>query len=126
MHLTAKEFALLVALVEAHGRVLSRLDGEGRSMRTRFMTRLGPEAGDAIEAFLAQALSAEGRGVTDLERFADALARLNVTVKREMDEPRGEVRVMTAHGSKGLEAPIVFLPETVSAGAGRASPLFVY
>ena len=106
-----------------YGRVLSRLDAAGRSMRTRLVTRLGPEAGDAIEEFLAQALSAEQRGVCDLERFADGLSRLAVSVKREMDEPRGEVRVMTAHGSKGLEAPIVYLPETVGAGAARGSPL---
>jgi len=106
-----------------YARVLSRLDAAGRSMRTRLVTRLGPEAGDAIEEFLAQALAAEQRGVADLERFADALSRLTVSVKREMDEPRGEVRVMTAHGAKGLEAPIVFLPETVGGGGGRASPL---
>ncbi|OYX35587.1 MAG: double-strand break repair helicase AddA [Caulobacterales bacterium 32-69-10] len=106
-----------------YGRVLNRLDRDGRSMRTRMVTRLGPEAADAIEEFLAQALAAEARGVMDLERFADALAGLTVAVKREMDEPRGEVRVMTAHGAKGLEAPIVFLPETVGAGAARGSPL---
>jgi ATP-dependent helicase/nuclease subunit A len=106
-----------------YSRVLNRLDASGRSMARRIATRLGPEAGDAVEAYLAQALAAEARGVCDLERLADALARLNVTVKREMDEPRGEVRVMTAHGAKGLEAPIVFLPETVSAAGGRASPL---
>ena len=106
-----------------YGRVLSRLDPAGRSVAQRIATRLGPEAGDAVEAFLAQALAAEQRGVHDLERFADGLSRLNVTVKREMDEPRGEVRVMTAHGAKGLEAPIVFLPETVSAPPGRMSPL---
>jgi ATP-dependent helicase/nuclease subunit A len=104
-------------------RLTTRLDGHGRSMRQRFVTRLGPEAGDALDEVLAQALSAEARGVHDLERFADAVSRLNLTIKREMDEPRGEVRVMTAHSAKGLEAPIVFLPETVASGAVRGSPL---
>ncbi len=108
---------------ELYGRLLARLDGSGRSMRQRFLTRLGPEAGDALDEFLAQALAAEGRGVFDLERFADAVSRLRLTVKREMDEPRGEVRVMTAHSAKGLEAPVVILPETVSGGAARGSPL---
>ena len=119
----AKTEAAARAPFDFYSRVLSRLDSRDRAMRARFMTRLGPEAGDAVEAFLAQALAAEGRGIADLERFADGLSRLNVTVKREMDEPRGEIRVMTAHGAKGLEAPIVFLPETVTAGQGRASPL---
>jgi ATP-dependent helicase/nuclease subunit A len=104
-------------------RLTTRLDGEGRSIRQRFVTRLGPEAGDALDEVLAQALSAEARGIHDLERFADAVSRLNLTIKREMDEPRGEVRVMTAHSAKGLEAPIVFLPETVSGGTVRGSPL---
>ncbi|MFO1014102.1 MAG: double-strand break repair helicase AddA [Caulobacteraceae bacterium] len=95
------------------GRLLARLDGEGRSMRQRLRTRLGPEAEDAIDEFLAQVLVLEQSGVRDLESVADALAGLDVMVKRELDEPKGEVRVMTTHGAKGLEAPIVFLPETV-------------
>ena len=111
-----------------YARLCSRLDADGRSMRQRFVTRLGAEAGDALDEVLAQALAAEGRGVRDLERFADHIARLDITVKREMDATRepgqgGEVRIMTAHSAKGLEAPIVFLPETVSGGAPRGSPL---
>ena len=111
-----------------YSRLFSRLDIAGRSMRQRFLTRLGPEAGDALDEVLAQALAAEGRGVFDLERFTDQAGRFDITVKREMDAPRepghgGEVRIMTAHSAKGLEAPIVFLPETVSGGAPRGSPL---
>ncbi|WP_174301808.1 double-strand break repair helicase AddA [Caulobacter sp. S45] len=111
-----------------YSRLFSRLDTAGRSIRQRFVTRLGSEAGDALDEVLAQALAAEGRGVRDLERFADQVARLDITVKREMDAPRepgqgGEVRIMTAHSAKGLEAPIVFLPETVTGGAPRGSPL---
>ena len=111
-----------------YSRLFSRLDRAGRSVRRRFVTRLGAEAGDALDEVLAQALAAEGRGVRDLERFADHVARLDITVKREMDAPRapgqgGEVRIMTAHSAKGLEAPIVFLPETVSGGAPKGSPL---
>ena len=113
---------------EVFARLLSRLDRAGRSMRQRFVTRLGSEAADALDELLAQALAAERRGVRDLEGFADQVTRLEIIVKREMDAPRepgqgGEVRIMTAHSAKGLEAPIVFLPETVSAGAPRGSPL---
>lgn len=93
--------------------LLNRSDARGLTMRQRFMTRLGAEAGDAIDAFLDQAQAAEARGVRDLERFCHALSTLNQTVKREMDEPRGEVRVMTTHSAKGLEAPIVILPDTI-------------
>ncbi len=93
--------------------LMNRLDARGLSVRQRFLTRLGGEAADAMDAFLDQARGAEGRGITDLERFCAALEELDQTVKREMDEPRGEVRVMTAHSSKGLEAPIVILPDTI-------------
>ena len=94
-------------------RLLNRRDERGLTVRQRFITRLGAEAADALDAFLDQARAAEGRGVTDLERFCAFLGTIDQTVKREMDEPRGEVRVMTAHSSKGLEAPIVILPDTI-------------
>jgi ATP-dependent helicase/nuclease subunit A len=104
-------------------RLYAGLDANGLSMRARFAARLGSEAADALEELLAQALAAEQRGVRDLEGLAHALGRIEVEVKREMDEPKGEVRVMTAHGAKGLEAPIVFLPETVGEGGPRDSTL---
>ena len=102
-----------------YSRVLARLDGQGRSGRRLMFERLGAEASDAIDEFLAQVLAAEQRGVRDLESLADALASLDITVKREMDEARSEVRVMTAHGAKGLEAPIVFLPEMTLTQSAR-------
>ena len=94
--------------------MLSRLDTEGRSQRQRLITRLGEEAGDAAEALLAEALAAEAAGITDLERFAVRLERAEIEVKREMEAASGQVRVMTVHGAKGLEAPIVFLPDAAT------------
>lgn len=108
---------------EFYGRVLSLGDAAGRSMRARLLTRLGSEAEDALDEFLAQVLAAEQRGVEDLERLAAEFADLDITVKREMEAGRNEVRVMTTHGAKGLEAPIVFLPETTLEGGARGSPL---
>jgi ATP-dependent helicase/nuclease subunit A len=108
---------------EFYSRLLALRDPSGRSMRQRLLTRLGSEAEDAIDEFLAQVLAAEGRGVDDLECLAAAFASLDITVKREMEAGRDEVRVMTAHGAKGLEAPIVFLPETTLARGARGSPL---
>ena len=108
---------------EFYSRVLGMRDATGWSMRARLLRRLGREAEDALDEFLAQVLAAEARGVHDLESLAAAFASLDITVKRELEAGRDEVRVMTAHGAKGLEAPIVFLPETTSQQSARGSPL---
>lgn len=108
---------------EFYARLLGLIGADGRSMRQRLLTRLGGEAEDALDEFLAQVLAAEGRGVHELEGLAAAFASLDITVKREMEAGRDEVRVMTAHGAKGLEAPIVFLPETTLTRTARGSPL---
>jgi ATP-dependent helicase/nuclease subunit A len=106
-----------------YGRLLARRDGAGRTIRARILTRLGREAEQALDAFLAEALAAERRGVRDLERFADQMAGSEVEVKREQEEGRGEVRVMTVHGSKGLEAPVVILPDTATRASSQGGPL---
>jgi ATP-dependent helicase/nuclease subunit A len=108
---------------EFYARLLGAKGADGRSMRQRLLRRLGAEAEDALDEFLNQVLAAEGRGAHDLERLAAELASLDITVKREMEAERPEVRVMTAHGAKGLEAPIVFLPETTLTQTARGSPL---
>jgi ATP-dependent helicase/nuclease subunit A len=110
-----------------YGRVLSRLDDEGRSMRARLLTRLGREAEDALDAFVGEALGVEQRGAHSLERFLAEMVASEIEVKREQEDssgrPGGEVRVMTAHGAKGLEAPIVFLPDTTTKVTVTGSPL---
>ncbi len=102
---------------------MGRLDTEGRSMRARILTRLGREAEQALDAFLAETLAAERRGVRDLESFAAEMAASEVEVKREQEDGHGEVRVMTVHGAKGLEAPLVYLPDTTTKAGDRGGPL---
>jgi ATP-dependent helicase/nuclease subunit A len=103
--------------------MLGQVGAGGLSLREHLLRRLGAEAEDALNEFLNQVLAAEARGVHNLERLAGELAGLDITVKREMEAERREVRVMTAHGAKGLEAPIVFLPETTLTQTPRGSPL---
>ncbi|WP_333831700.1 double-strand break repair helicase AddA [Rubrimonas sp.] len=93
--------------------------GQGRG-RARLLARLGVEAEDAIDEFLAQALAYEQGRIPTLEGFLDWLARSEVSIKREFDKTAGEIRVMTVHGAKGLEAPVVILPDSMSAKGGRA------
>jgi len=98
--------------------LLNRVDETGVTGRARILIRLGREAEEAIDETLAQVLAAEGRGGVDLETCVALLEAADVEVKREMEGARNEVRVMTVHGAKGLEAPIVILPDTTS----RAKP----
>jgi superfamily I DNA/RNA helicase len=105
----ARDLGRSLTPFDFYARMLVLADGQDRSLRQRFATRLGPEAAEAIDAFLAEVLAAESRHIRDLERLCAEFERLDLTLKREMDAPRGEVRVMTAHGAKGLEYPVVFL-----------------
>ncbi|MEM6621017.1 MAG: UvrD-helicase domain-containing protein, partial [Pseudomonadota bacterium] len=95
-------------------RVLGTHDG-----RRKLLARLGPEAEEAIDELLVQALVFETHEVPSLAGFLTWLEAGDIQVKREMDRGQDAVRVMTVHGAKGLEAPIVILPDTVS-GGGRA------
>ncbi|MEM0944931.1 MAG: 3'-5' exonuclease, partial [Pseudomonadota bacterium] len=97
-------------------RVLIRHDG-----RRRLVARLGLEAEDPLDELLAEALSYEARETPTLSGFVAWIEAGDIQIKREMDQGAGEVRVMTIHGAKGLEAPIVILPDTVhgQSGGGR-------
>ncbi|ABS61761.1 Double-strand break repair helicase AddA [Parvibaculum lavamentivorans DS-1] len=96
------------------------LGGEGG--RTRLLARLGPEAADPIDEFLSLALEFERKHPPALEAFVHWLERGSSEIKRDMDQGRDEVRVMTVHGAKGLEAEIVFMPDTCAAPGGSHDP----
>jgi ATP-dependent helicase/nuclease subunit A len=82
--------------------------------RRAMLERLGPEAADPIEEFLAQTLLYEREHVPSLQGFLRWLAAGDIEVKRDFGERlRDEVRILTVHGAKGLEAPVVFLPDTM-------------
>ena len=77
--------------------------------RKQFLARLGNEASDVLDEFLSFALDHERTGLPGLQSFISVLETDSPEVKREQDKERGEVRIMTVHASKGLEAPVVFL-----------------
>jgi ATP-dependent helicase/nuclease subunit A len=88
------------------------LSADGQLMRKRFLRRLGPEAAEAIDEFLDRALAYDREAAPSLQGFIHQLRANDIEVKRDMDQERDEVRIMTVHGAKGLQAPIVFLPDT--------------
>ncbi len=85
-----------------------------RGKKRELIAQLGPESEDVIEEFMSLALAYERGATPSLEGFLDWVARGNTEVKRDMEKGRDEVRVMTVHGAKGLEADIVILPDTTT------------
>jgi len=82
--------------------------------RRAMVARLGAEANDAIDALLAEALAFETRAIPSLIGFLHHIDHAPVDVKRPTGSRGGLVRVMTVHGSKGLQAPIVILADATS------------
>ena len=85
-----------------------------RGMRLKLLRRLGQEANDAIDEFLSLTFAYESANTPSLDGFLHWIERGGAEVKRDMERGRDEVRVMTVHGAKGLEADIVILPDTTT------------
>jgi len=119
--------ALRMNLWRERARQLSPYDFYARLIgvdggRRALIGRLGPEAADAIDEFLALALACERDHSPSLSAFLDEVAASDQALKRDMEAEAAEVRVMTVHAAKGLEAPIVFLPDTAGAPDGKRDP----
>ena len=91
---------------EILSRILTELGG-----RVRLSARLGAECEDAIDELLAQAIAFESTHPPTLSGFLYWLSVQEIELKRDMEADQDQVRVMTVHGAKGLEAPIVILPD---------------
>ncbi|MET0170260.1 MAG: 3'-5' exonuclease, partial [Aliihoeflea sp.] len=109
LHVWRDEVGFMPAF-EFYGHILGR-DGA----RARIVARLGPEAGDVVDEFLNFCLAAQKSGAAGLEAVLSMLDGDGPEIKREMDQSRGEVRIMTTHAAKGLEAAVVFLVDSGSA-----------
>ena len=82
--------------------------------RRKLLLRLGEEARDPIEELLGAALSFESNATPSLQRFLDWFDRGDVEIVRDPSAPLDAVRVMTAHGAKGLQAPLVILADATA------------
>jgi ATP-dependent helicase/nuclease subunit A len=81
--------------------------------RVRLLERLGREAADPIDELLARALQYQQVSGTSLQGFVRWFEAGGGDIKRDLDQNRRrEVRILTVHASKGLQAPIVYLPDT--------------
>ena len=92
--------------------LFAQILGPGKGKRA-IIARLGYDALDPLEEFLNLALAYEKNNVPSLQHFLTWLAEGAIQIKRDLDQGgQNQVRIMTVHGSKGLQAPIVILPDT--------------
>jgi len=112
--------AFVQALIERRGAdpfeflswALETPHGDGPSGWARVFARLGPETRDPLEELLQRALKPAAHVAPTLQRFLYDIEIDAGQVKRELEAETGAVRIMTVHGAKGLEAPVVILPDS--------------
>ena len=104
-----------------HDLYASVLTGGGK---TKLLARLGAEAEDAIDEFLALTLAHERLHPPSLQGFLAWIEGGGEDIKRDLDVASGAVRIMTVHGAKGLEAPIVILADTTQVPRHMGPQLF--
>ena len=106
---------------ELFARVLTERTIDEESGRQRMVARLGIEAEDPIEEFMNLALAHERTEIPSLQNFLHWLKAGDTMITRDLEHSgRDEVRIITVHGAKGLQAPIVILPDTTT--APKSSP----
>lgn len=92
---------------------------DATNAKRAIMKRLGEDALDPLEEFLNSCLNFETSKISDLQEFLVWMEQEDLVIKREMEEAGGHVRIMTVHGAKGLQAPIVFLPDTTRTSSSK-------
>jgi len=110
----------LVRPFEFYARILVGLGG-----RELLIGRLGEDARDPIDEFVRMTLDFERTRAPSLQGFLKWIEKSQSDIKRDLGHGRNEVRVMTIHGAKGLEAGVVFLPDTCSVPTGQNDPKLV-
>jgi ATP-dependent helicase/nuclease subunit A len=94
---------------ELYNYVLTKMNG-----RLKFTERMGVEVEDALDEFINLTISYEHDNIPSLQGFIEWISGSSVEVKRETEQSDTDaVRLMTVHHSKGLQAPIVFLPDAM-------------
>jgi len=82
--------------------------------RRKLYSRLGLASRDPIDELMNSAIEFERNEIPSLDRFLSWFSRGEVDVQRDPGTPANEVRVMTVHGAKGLQAPVVILADSTA------------
>jgi ATP-dependent helicase/nuclease subunit A len=101
------------------------------SGRQALWARLGPDALDPIDELLNTAQEFGRMHAPSLQAFLHWLFASEAEIKRELEKDggaknEGQVRIMTVHAAKGLEAPIVFLPDAAGTPRAQDVPKFLW
>ena len=113
---------LRIADYTTPSRFLERILSGAMQGRRKLYSRLGMAARDAIDELINSALEFERGEIASLDRFLAWFSRGTVDVQRDPGQPANEVRVMTVHGAKGLEAPVVILADATADPARLGRP----
>jgi ATP-dependent helicase/nuclease subunit A len=104
--------------------VMDQAGPDGQTGWEKINARLGTPARDPVEALMSRALQYDSVEPASLQGFLAAMEAHDTEIKRDLAAPEREVRVMTVHGAKGLQAPVVVLPDTTAAARGGSTRLF--
>lgn len=126
----AKEFCHQLILnrnlpvFEFLSKALTTRDSGRLSGWDKLIQRLGEPVRDPVQALVSKALGYDMTSARSLQLFLAEIERQDTVLKRELGEPEGAVRVMTVHGAKGLQSPVVIVPDTTSATKPVGDALF--
>ena len=101
-----------VDYVSPHALLAEALGAQGG--RAKLLGRLGTEAAEPIDELLNAALRYTRMHPPSLQGFLQWLRRSGAEIKREPEAAGNQVRILTVHGAKGLQAPLVILPDTTA------------
>lgn len=90
--------------------------------RRAFRARMGGEVDEVLDEFLSLVLRFQTLHASSLQELVRFIEDADIEIKRDMDQAQDEIRVMTVHGAKGLEAPIVFLADTLTKRSASHAP----
>jgi ATP-dependent helicase/nuclease subunit A len=116
---TLRTKADMVLPYELYTYALDMLSG-----RARLTGRMGEEYADPIDEFLSQVLLYERGHAASLQGFIQWITHSKSEIKRDMEQAKACVRIMTVHGSKGLQAKYVIMPDTVGVPSSKEHVLW--
>ncbi len=85
-----------------------------KGVRKNFISRFGLQINEIIDEFLNVCLQFESQNGSSLQRFVSWFVSSNIEIKREINNRINDIRIMTVHAAKGLQAKMVILADSLS------------